>query len=68
MADKISFEEYVSALDDSSNVPKAKLLDIVAKRQALQMAQEQLLIEQQAMDGMPQVVDGGGGENAMQEV
>ncbi|MEG3029485.1 MAG: hypothetical protein RR827_03710 [Oscillospiraceae bacterium] len=70
LADKISFEEYVSALDDSSNVPKAKLLDIVAKRQALQeqMAQEQLLMEQQAVGGMPQIIDGGGDENAMQEM
>lgn len=28
----ISFEEFVDALDDSSNIPKAKLMDIIEKR------------------------------------
>lgn len=31
----ISFEEYVDALDDDSSVPKAKLQEIISKRQAV---------------------------------
>ncbi|MES1922583.1 hypothetical protein MHBO_004097 [Bonamia ostreae] len=43
----ITFEEYVDALDDTSSVPKAKLEEILARRE-LQM-QEQQAMEQEAM-------------------
>lgn len=57
-ADKITFEEYVATLDDSSNTPKAKLQDILAKRQEMQAAQQGMSQEmpQEMPQGMSQVM------------
>lgn len=41
---RISFEEYLEALDDDSNVPKAKIQDILKKRQEQQKLRQ---VEQQ---------------------
>ena len=48
VAQAITFEEYVEALDDDAAVPKAKLKDIIDKRQIQQQkdAQYQMVIQQ----------------------
>ena len=48
VAQAITFEEYVEALDDDAAVPKAKLKDIIDKRQIQQQkdAQYQMIIQQ----------------------
>jgi hypothetical protein len=51
----ISFEEYVKALDDDSNVPKAKLEEIIETRKAL-MAQMPEETPQEMPQGMPNEV------------
>lgn len=52
---EITFEEYVSALDDDSTAPKGKFEDILAKREALaqqQAEQEAMMAEQLAQQGL----------------
>jgi hypothetical protein len=50
----ISFEEYVSALPDDAVMPKAKLTDILEKREAQQAMQQQMMAMQGAAPpGMP---------------
>ena len=47
-AQQLTFEEYIEALDDDSNVPKRKIQDILKKRQQQQMSQQQSQLQQAA--------------------
>lgn len=69
-AQRITFEEYVEALDDDAAAPKGKLMDILQKRQAQQqsqMLQVQQIAERLAQEngtlkaqlGVPQQTGGG---------
>lgn len=75
MAQAITFEEYVESLDDDAAVPKAKLMDIIDKRQLQQQKemQYQTMIQQlqgqleQSTQALNQLV-GGGMQNEMQSM
>ena len=51
----ISFEEFVESLDDDSNIPKAKLEDILQRRAAAQQAQMMQPPEGVPMGEMPNI-------------
>ena len=62
----ITFEEYVEALDDNASAPKAKLQEIIEKRQQAQEDQLQQAIgiiqqQQQTIQTMQQAMGGGAG-------
>ena len=45
----ITFEEYVDALDEDANAPKAKFAEILKAREAQQMPAEMTMAEPEAM-------------------
>lgn len=57
-AGAISFEEYVAALDENSSVPKAKLQEIIDKRQEQARQQAAIQAAMQQMQGQVQSLQG----------
>lgn len=75
MAQAITFDEYVEALDDDAAVPKSKLMDIIDKRQLQQQKDMQYEMTIQQLQGQleqsTQVLNqltGGGMQNEMQSM
>lgn len=65
----LTFDEYVEALDDDAAVPKAKLQDIIKKRELAQQNQYEMTIQQlqQQLEQSTGIIQqmSGGGQNEM---
>ncbi len=52
MNQQLSFEEYINALDDSSSVPKNKMLAVIEKRK--QQQENELMMQNQQLQAQNQ--------------